>query len=157
MRTVARFWEKVTRTDGCWLWTEWCNHDGYGRFWAYGKLVTASRFVYEITYGPIPEGMNVLHHCDMPPCVRPEHLYLGTQAKNMADMRERGRERYTGPNRIHRGVDHHAARLSEEQVRSLRTQYAAGASFVELSRLFSISETQAARIAQRKNWAHLSP
>jgi ribosomal protein L34 len=84
--TVAeRFWPKVEKTDGCWLWTGsliWC---GYGSFHVGGKQLYAHRVAWEIAYGPIPEGQHVCHHCDNRRCVRLAHLFLGTQRDNLRD------------------------------------------------------------------------
>lgn len=88
---VARFNTKVRETEDCWLWTAGTDKDGYGKFWINGETVRAHRVSWEFCYGPIPEGMDVLHHCDNPPCIRPEHLYLGSDTENMADRDKRGR------------------------------------------------------------------
>src|SRR5262245_50376469 len=93
-----RFWAKVNKTDGCWLWTAQVNNKGYGRFYYYPKTEThrrswgiyAHRLSWMLANGEIPEGMNVLHRCDTPACVNPEHLFLGTQADNMHDCKIKG-------------------------------------------------------------------
>lgn len=91
-----RFWPYVAKSDGCWVWTRYCSPTGYGRFaWEGGSI--ASRFSWIVTYGPIPDGLDVLHHCDNPPCVRPDHLFLGTDADNAADKTAKGRgNNYSG-------------------------------------------------------------
>lgn len=97
-RRVTRFWSKVEKTDSCWLWTgmRWTN--GYGRFPnGGGQEMRAHRFAWELTYGPIPLGLFACHRCDVKLCVRPEHLFLGTHADNMADMMAKGRHAH-GPN-----------------------------------------------------------
>lgn len=89
-----RFWRYVDRTDdGCWLWTGYLNaQTGYGRFYPRGgPIVGAHRFMWEIQHGPIPSGMEVCHTCDVRPCVRPDHLFLGTRADNVRDMMAKGR------------------------------------------------------------------
>lgn len=93
-RPVAdRFWEKVQKTDSCWLWTGGSVPRGYGRFlWPDGRKGYAHRFSYELANGPVPDGLWVLHCCDNPPCVRPDHLWLGTHADNMHDMAAKGRK-----------------------------------------------------------------
>jgi len=86
-----RFWPKVDKTGDCWLWTGWRNDEGYGYIRDVGRIVRAHRASYELTQGAIPEGMMVLHKCDNPPCVRPDHLRLGTNGDNMIDMYSKGR------------------------------------------------------------------
>lgn len=86
-----RFWSKVRKGDGCWEWTAWINSNGYGEFTKDHKNLKASRVSWILTYGPIPDGLFVCHHCDNPPCVRPDHLFLGTPLDNMRDMIAKGR------------------------------------------------------------------
>jgi hypothetical protein len=81
-----RFWSKVKKTASCWLWTGYIDQRGYGKMWRFPqKAALVSRVSWELHNGPIPEGMNVLHRCDNPKCIRPSHLYLGTQSENMRD------------------------------------------------------------------------
>lgn len=93
--TKSRFWPKVDKSGDCWMWTAAKIPTGYGRLrrskkddgWAY-----AHRVSWEIHNGPIPSGLCVLHKCDNPPCVNPEHLWLGTMADNMRDRDRKGRQ-----------------------------------------------------------------
>lgn len=87
----TRFWQRVEKTDGCWRWTGPLHAFGYGLIWRGGNNVGAHRISWEIHVGPIPDGLFVLHRCDNPPCVRPDHLFLGTQADNIHDMVAKGR------------------------------------------------------------------
>lgn len=91
---VARFWSKVDKSGDCWTWTAGRNDLGYGQF-SYGgkggKNVGAHRYAYMLTHGAIPEGAFVLHNCDNPSCVRPDHLRIGSQVDNMRDRSQRGR------------------------------------------------------------------
>ena len=77
-----RFWEKIDKTDECWLWTASCDSSGYGKFWHEGKLVLAHRFAYAWAYGGIPEGMQVDHTCHVRACVKVEHLRLASNSEN---------------------------------------------------------------------------
>jgi len=86
-----RFFEKVEKTDGCWLWTGALNVGGYGSFGFGDKRLGAHRFSYEIHKGEIPEGLFVCHSCDVRRCVNPDHLWLGNNAENMKDMYDKGR------------------------------------------------------------------
>ncbi len=83
------FWDKVDQSGDCWIWTGYVGHDGYGQ---HGRSGKAHRLAWELTVGPIPDGLNVLHRCDTPVCVRPEHLFLGTSADNSIDMVRKGRQ-----------------------------------------------------------------
>jgi hypothetical protein len=96
---IARFWAKVEKTDGCWLWRAQIAC-GYGRFRSDQGNMQAHRFAWIITNGPIPDGLWVLHKCDVKICVNPEHLFLGTHEDNMADMVQKGRQK-KGPGSSH--------------------------------------------------------
>jgi hypothetical protein len=92
---AERFWTKADMTGGlwsCWPWTGAVSSKGYGRFNLAGINRTASRIAWSLTNGPVPAGLQVLHTCDNPPCVNPQHLWLGTNADNAADSLAKGRQ-----------------------------------------------------------------
>lgn len=94
--TPARFWAKVDRGDDCWEWTGIKDPNGYGRCGMFGETL-AHRVAWKLTREAIPGGLFVLHRCDNPPCCNPDHLFLGTQADNIADMDHKGRRRNWDP------------------------------------------------------------
>ena len=91
---VVRFWEKVEITETCWNWTRAKRSRGYGAFGVrrLNRVFDAHRLSWEFSYGPIPPGLFVCHHCDNPACVRPDHLFIGTHQDNMDDMKSKGRQ-----------------------------------------------------------------
>lgn len=148
---VARFQSLVQRTDGdaCWTWqgNRSTRRDGspsYGRFCIGKDCQLAHRVAWLIANGPIPADQVVRHRCDNVACVRPDHLLLGSQADNLQDMRERGRARF---NRFPTGSRHPNARLSDDQVASLRAARAAGETFAALGRRFGVHPSTAHSIA----------
>lgn len=94
MHRVLRFLSNIhIRQDGCWEWFACLGDSGYGAFNDHGKGHKAHRYIYELVYGLIPAGKQVLHKCDRPWCVCPDHLFLGTHKENMDDMTCKGRRR----------------------------------------------------------------
>lgn len=97
---VERFWAKVVKTDTCWEWNATRNHRGYGKFRdSPHSEIGAHRYSYILHKGEIGEGMEVMHTCDNPPCVNPDHLLLGTAKDNAEDRtsKRRTRNQHTGP------------------------------------------------------------
>ena len=90
---AERFWEKVHKTESCWLWTAPPRNGwGYGQIRVDGKKEYPHRLSYILHKGPIPKDMVILHSCDNRKCVNPDHLSVGTPADNLQDMRNKGRQ-----------------------------------------------------------------
>lgn len=162
--TKEQFWENVSKTSDCWLWQRRRTKFGYGELSFEGRHVTAHRLSYELANGPPPAGARVLHRCDNPPCVNPEHLFVGSQADNVKDMDLKGRRRTargdasgarTRPDRRPRGVRQWNAQLTDEQVMTLRARYDAGASAYEIAGELGVHPDTAWRAATGQQWAHL--
>lgn len=98
MNWLERFEEKYIPEpmSGCWLWIGSCDKDGYGRFWFNGKLRKSHRVSYQKFVGPIPEGKDICHKCDVPSCVNPDHLWVGDARANALDMMQKGRFNWNG-------------------------------------------------------------
>jgi hypothetical protein len=121
------------------------------------KGVKAHRFSYELANGPIPDGLFVCHKCDNPKCVRPDHLFLGTNQDNVTDMVRKGRHvpNAAGIN-VPRGNNHHWAILTEEQVHEIRKRYAnERISYRELGEIYGVSGAAIGEIIRRANWSHV--
>lgn len=91
MDVIVRFWGRVNKTATCWLWLGAPTPDGYGRLFDKGFNWAVHRWAYARLVGSIPDGMWVLHKCDVRACVNPDHLYLGTVLENNRDTTNRGR------------------------------------------------------------------
>lgn len=148
----ARFWAKVERGDGCWLWQGAIVGHGYGQFVRNGRE-QAHRVAWELANRRrVPEGMYVLHRCDNPPCVRPSHLFLGSQSDNITDCVAKGRHgARRWPERIPRGDRHGKAKLTEERVRDIRTA-SPKVSARELAERYGVTPTHIRSIRRGEGW-----
>jgi hypothetical protein len=161
---AGRFWGKVNKTDGCWLWTGKMMSGESNKRFPYGQLnvkhrnLMAHRISYELTCGPIPPGMMVLHRCDNPICVRSDHLFLGTHQDNMDDMKAKGRSPtgYVAPEKRPRGERIGNATLTADTVLEIRSRYIPGRfGCKRLAQEYGISATHIKRIVRRRAWEHL--
>lgn len=157
MGLVDRFWAKVDRSQlspgGCWTWTAGTCGSGYGSFQGPHRTLNAHRVAWEIENGPIPKGDGhhgtcVCHRCDNKLCCNPAHLFLGSNAANMADKAQKGRQA--------RGERSGNVKLDTDKVKAIRACYATGCfSQASLAEQFGISTTQIHSVVNRKSWRHV--
>jgi len=149
-----RFWEKVDRRgpDECWPWIAGHFSNGYGSFRGpHGKTVLAHRLAFELVKGPIPDGMDVLHDCDNPPCCNPVHLWPGTQLDNNVDCASKGRA--VNPC----GEMHGNAKLTWQKVREMRERYALGGVTQDaLGREYGVVQSGVSFIVRDRAWKEVT-
>jgi hypothetical protein len=154
MRTIPpiseRFWSKVDKSGSCWLWTGAKNEHGYGLFNVRKRSKLAHRIAWELAHGE-PAADCVLHRCDTPACVRPDHLFHGSKADNSRDMREKGRSRGASLP----GEANPWAKLTDAAVLKIRAFAASGMSGLAIARLFSVSTSTACRVINGERWGHV--
>jgi hypothetical protein len=148
-----RFWPKVIRGDSCWEWQGAKDPSGYGRVKVGDGTKLAHRVAWELTSGPVPDDLFVLHHCDNPSCCRPDHLFLGTNQDNMTDMVAKGR--YKARHNLPNGERQHLAKLTEEQVRLMRSLHP-GRTATSLAHEFGVSVATACKVIRHETWRHVT-
>jgi hypothetical protein len=137
--------------DRCWPWKGSRMPVGYGVFMVSNTprlTARAHRLAYELSVGPIPRGLCVMHICDNPPCVNPAHLRVGTLVENNADRELKGR----GGQRKRHGTANGAAKLTPAQVQEIRARCAAGESQTSVARDFPINQPHVSRIVREEVW-----
>lgn len=137
------FWEQVDKSQKCWLWTGSGNIAGYGRFTFNGTYMLAHRASWIINNAQMPLELNVLHKCDVPLCVNPKHLWLGTKKDNALDMSAKGRASIP------------FAKMTVQQVREIRARRKNGEKGVNLAREYGLCTSQIAGINTRRYWKHV--
>ena len=157
VRFIRGHWQRksgqafiVDPETGCWNWQLAKNRQGYGMCRVPGDSNRlAHRVYYARRFGPIPAGMAVLHACDNPSCVNPDHLSLGSLADNNHDRDAKGHQV------THRGSGHHAAVIDEETATLIRKRHAAGERQTDIANSLGISRTIVWEVVHRKTWRHL--
>jgi hypothetical protein len=146
---AERIWQKIVRGNGCWEWTGTRYPNGYGSCASgkRGRNDYAHRVVWRLTFGRIPDGLRVLHHCDNPPCCRPDHLFLGTDADNVADKVAKGRQL--------KGEQITGARLRATQIPDIRQRLAEGEPMHLIAADCGVSRGAIQDIALNKTWRHV--
>jgi hypothetical protein len=150
---TRRFFRSVEKNaNGCWEWRGEINkQNGYGHFYLAGRKIGAHRAAFRLLVGPFDESLFVCHHCDNPPCVRPDHLFLGTQKDNLQDASRKGRTK--GPHFI--GSLNHSAKLSQDDVDEIRLRLSSGEMMKVVAAEHGISRVTARMILYNKSWKDL--
>jgi hypothetical protein len=137
--------------NGCLEWQRNRDKDGYGRIHFDGRYQKVHRVAYQLLVGPIPEGMLVCHRCDNPPCINPNHLWLGTQLDNQRDKWAKGRAPRP-PSGVARGEAIGRSVLTEAGVRDIRRRSAAGEAGKALAREFGVSAFAIRSVLSGRTW-----
>jgi hypothetical protein len=179
---MDRFLSKIVKTDSCWIWAAGVKESKhpYGIMTVCGKKIKAHRLSWLLHFGEIPEGLHVLHKCDNPRCVNPEHLFTGTHGENMKDMAVKGRAKSPhgedwhsihdgkfnprsgenhpfrkNPSLCARGSSSGASKLMEPQVLEIRAKHENGGKVCRLGREYGISHSAIIAIVTRQTWTHI--
>lgn len=145
---LERFGTYINKTDNCWNWIGRISPFGYGQFSvSWGDCWQAHRLAYEIYVGRIPKGKCVLHKCDNRKCVKPEHLWIGTQSENVRDMMHKGRGKKAS------SENNGGAKLTWEQVDKIRELRKSKSIYhKDLAEMFNVHESTIERIILKKSW-----
>ncbi len=150
---ICRFMNKVKKDEssGCWIWQAGIHKDGYGNFAPIGgRSGLAHRSSYRIFRGPIEKDKLVLHSCNNPPCVNPDHLRLGTDKENALDKIMAGNS-----HNIPKGESSHYSKLLEEDIMNIRKKHAEGFSYVSISKNYEVTAETISNIVRRITWKHI--
>lgn len=144
-----RFWSKVNKTDSCWLWTASTHKFGYGAFNVRGKVYTGHAYSWYLAHNSFPsKGQVIMHTCDNPTCVNPQHLQIATQKENVEDCTRKGRQA--------KGED--KSKLTTQEVKAIRTLYKPFSrkySARKLAQIFKSTHQNISCITRRKSWKHI--
>lgn len=151
-----RFWEKVEKTEECWLWKARKHKFGYGeihRIGQGGAPIRAHVASWIIHFGPVPEGLSVLHKCDVPGCVRPDHLFLGTQADNVNDCIKKGRTIIGS-----KGIKNPMSKLTDDEVLGIFRLFEDPVPKLKqiLSKRFGVCKGTIDSIVSGRRWTHIT-
>lgn len=158
-KNAERFWVNVDKNGPiqkpelgpCWIWLDRIVGGGYGQFYSGIRPVSAHRLSFEMEFGPIPSGKLVLHSCDLRNCVNPAHLWIGSQSQNMLDMVSKGRSNHP------KGARHRKAKLSEENVLTIRAEHLSGVTCGEISKKYGVTSSAVWQIVNGKTWKSIPP
>ena len=158
-----RFLRKVNKTSECWLWLAATDRDGYGQFTYNGKQQRAHRISWILHNGEIPDGMFVCHRCDVPGCVRPDHLFIGSVKDNAEDCNAKNRQAsgmthgsYTRPENRPRGTNNGKSKMMDSAIIEMREMYATGNwSQSDLAVKYGVTQVTVSHIVRGKGWTHV--
>lgn len=144
--TELSFLSRIDRRDedGCWIWSGCKNQHGYGLISFNNRQLSAHRLSYQLFIGEIPKGMYILHKCDNPSCVNPNHLFLGTQKDNMQDMVNKGRSGV--------GQKRGCPKLTWDQVRTIRGESKTGKLYKIIAEEYGVDPSLISQIMLNKIW-----
>jgi len=139
----------ILHTNGCWVWKGSKDKDGYGRHRPIPNrsYIRAHRFSWMLYRGDIPEYIHVLHGCDNPPCVNPDHLFLGTNRINIDDMVSKHRQR------VGKAIEY--AKLNDQQVREIRSYPSGFLSNASLGRMYGVGKNAIRKVRNGETWKHI--
>jgi hypothetical protein len=140
---------RVNPVSGCWEWTGANTTGGYGKIWLNGRHIGTHRAMYVHAVGAIPDKNDVCHHCDNPPCINPEHLFVATRLENIQDSMQKGRRAF--------GERSGMAKLTDANVLHARVRYANGDRIADLAREFDVGWCTMAKAVKGHRWKHLQP
>lgn len=140
-----KFEQRFRVTPGCWVWTHGLDNNGYGKITYKSATTRAHRISYELYIAEIPSGLHVLHRCDNPACVNPDHLFIGTHADNMRDKTKKGRAIGAHP-----GESHHKAKLTVEKVLKIRGD---ARNPTQMACEYNVDRKTICAVLSRKSWA----
>ena len=156
-----RLWAKVDSSagsEGCWPWTGARSTRGYGSMCYKNRIWRVPRLAWTLTYGSIPAGYHVCHHCDNPLCVNMKHLFLGTNRDNALDRARKGRNPHVlHPERVPRGVGHHQAKFTAEQIHTIRALcHARAHSQRQVGQMFGAAQQTISDIVTGQHYVNLA-
>ena len=160
-RFEASFWERVTKTDTCWIWIGAINRAGYGQVYVprFRNIRMAHRVAWELTYGEREDGAIGCHSCDNPPCVNPDHITWATHSENMADRHQKGRDAkgqthwiVKSPHLIKRGEASKMSKITQNDAEAMRELSAQGWTGRAIAAHYNLGRSTVSRILRGTTW-----